>query len=303
MEKVVILMSTYNGELYLQEQIDSILNQEGIIPYLIIRDDGSTDNTTTILNNYKNHYNNIEVLLNNNKGCKTSFYELCKYSIKKFPNNNFFAFADQDDVWLPNKLSEALKYLKGEDINIPLLYYCQTKSVDRDLNYLPVQSSTRDLDFPETCISYAAAGCTMVFNRVSLSLFLLAKPNQMYLHDSWMYKMVSVCGGKILADSNSYILYRQHGNNIVGSNHSRFSQLKRRMSTLFQSDNKRSSEIKNIITVYQKYISDDKFRTLKLLSDYQQNLRNKIKIILSTEIRYKEKSNFFLRMAIMFNKF
>lgn len=302
MEKVVILMSTYNGELYLQEQIDSILNQKGIIPYLIIRDDGSTDNTATILNDYKKH-NNIEVFLRNNKGCKTSFYELCEYAINKFPNNKFFAFADQDDVWLPDKLSEALSFLNEEDINMPLLYYCQTKSVDKDLNYLPVQSSTRDLDFPETCISYAAAGCTMVFNRTSLSLFLLAKPDQMYLHDSWMYKMVSVCGGKILPDNNSYILYRQHGNNVVGSNNSRYSQLKRRLSTLFKPDNKRSSEIKNIINVYQDYISADKLRTLKLLSDYQNNFSNKIKIVLSKEIRFKDKSNFFLKMAIMFNKF
>lgn len=302
MEKVVILMSTYNGELYLQEQIDSILNQKGIIPYLIIRDDGSTDNTATILNDYKKH-NNIEVFLRNNKGCKTSFYELCEYAINKFPNNKFFAFADQDDVWLPDKLSEALSFLNEEDINMPLLYYCQTKSVDKDLNYLPVQSSTRDLDFPETCISYAAAGCTMVFNRTSLSLFLLAKPDQMYLHDSWMYKMVSVCGGKILPDNNSYILYRQHGNNVVGSNNSRYSQLKRRLSTLFKPDNKRSSEIKNILNVYQNYISADKLRTLKLLSDYQNNFSNKIKIVLSKEIRFKDKSNFFLKMAIMFNKF
>lgn len=302
MEKVVILMSTYNGELYLQEQIDSILNQKGIIPYLIIRDDGSTDNTAIILNDYKKH-NNIEVFLRNNKGCKTSFYELCEYAINKFPNNKFFAFADQDDVWLPDKLSEALSFLNEEDINMPLLYYCQTKSVDKDLNYLPVQSSTRDLDFPETCISYAAAGCTMVFNMTSLSLFLLAKPDQMYLHDSWMYKMVSVCGGKILSDNNSYILYRQHGNNVVGSNNSRYSQLKRRLSTLFKPDNKRSSEIKNIINVYQNYISADKLRTLKLLSDYQNNFINKIKIVLSKEIRFKDKSNFFLKMAIMFNKF
>lgn len=304
MNEVLVLMSSYNGEKYIQEQITSILNQSNVDPILVIRDDGSTDSTIPIIQNFEKKYQNVYLIRGENKGCKESFYELCAYAHKHFPKIEYFAFADQDDYWKSNKLEEGIKKLMNENKEIPLLYFCMTTLVDSELNYISKTKSEVDVNnFIELCISYSASGCTMVYNRRSLDLFLMGEPKLMYLHDSWMIKMVSACNGKIIKDNNSYILYRQHGGNVVGSSNSFISVLKRRFETLSKKKCQRSNELQNIMNTYLPFISSENLSIIKTFVNYKTNIISKIKILCFSRYKRHNSSNLFFKLSILFNLF
>ena len=109
MEKVQILMSTYYGEKYLREQLDSIIKQTYPLINILIRDDGSSDGTLSILKEYAGKYDHVTYYEGENIGVIQSFLQLLKESDA---NVNYYAFADQDDVWLPEKIVRAVEKLE-----------------------------------------------------------------------------------------------------------------------------------------------------------------------------------------------
>ena len=113
---VSVLMSTYNGEKYIREQIESILNQKKVKVHLLIRDDGSQDSTIEIVKEYANKYPNVSVYAGKNIGIGNSFMEL----LRNAPEADYYAFADQDDVWLDGKLERAIELIKATEQSIIL---------------------------------------------------------------------------------------------------------------------------------------------------------------------------------------
>lgn len=134
-KSVQVVMSTYNGEKYLKEQIDSILSQEGVDVRLYIRDDGSSDRTTDILASYQEH-KNVKIEKGNNLGFAKSFLT----ALDECDEADYYAFSDQDDVWEKDKLSTAIEILEEESQSTPLLYCSALQRVDENLNPLHVQS-------------------------------------------------------------------------------------------------------------------------------------------------------------------
>ena len=134
METVCVLMSTYNGEKYLQEQLDSIINQVGVNVRILVRDDGSTDSTTDILNNYKRE-GYLDWYSGTNLKSARSFMDL----VNRAPESEYYAFSDQDDYWLPTKLQVAVNVLKSADSRKSALYYSRTTLVDENL--LPIKQN------------------------------------------------------------------------------------------------------------------------------------------------------------------
>lgn len=215
MKTVVVVMSTYNGETYLREQIDSILNQEGVKVVLLVRDDGSTDKTVDILREYEKK-EQLAILSGENLGVGNSFMEL----LYQAPQGDYYAFADQDDIWLPKKLITAVQMLDTK--KIPCVYASNQIVSDalgnekgyRFQNQPPV-SLFQIIDRSQL------SGCTMVMNRQLYDLLVEEKrrPAKQLLkkriHDVWVLAAGATCG-EIIYDSKSYILYRQHGNNVVG---------------------------------------------------------------------------------------
>lgn len=112
---VTVLMSTYNGEKYLKEQIDSILSQVDVDVRLVIRDDGSTDNTVGVIKEYSQRNSNVEFTVGKNIGYANSFLTL----IQMAGDSDYYAFSDQDDIWKKNKLSTAVDKING----IPYVVY------------------------------------------------------------------------------------------------------------------------------------------------------------------------------------
>ena len=159
--KLIVLMSTYHGEKYLREQLDSLLAQEHMPDKIVVRDDGSSDGTLTILEEYRARDSRIEYRKGENRGPAGSFYEL----IRDCEDAEYYALCDQDDVWMPDKLSAAVEALKKEDESIPLLYCSRYTLTDEKLN--PIDSNVSPLynysDFPHSLIYHTAPGCTFVF--------------------------------------------------------------------------------------------------------------------------------------------
>lgn len=209
--KVAVLMSSYNGQKYIRDQIESILNQQDVKVDLYIRDDGSSDDTLNIIKEYKE----ITLYQGKNIGVGNSFMDLVYCVPKKY---DYYAFSDQDDIWLKNKLIVAIKKIRN---NTGSILYCSNQIlVDKNLNKIGVRYN----EIPDTSCEQIfsvnkVSGCTMVWNKDLQKLLYDKQPSQELLkcriHDVWVAIVASITG-KIIYDPKGYILYRQHENNVVG---------------------------------------------------------------------------------------
>lgn len=216
--KVEILMATYNGENYIEEQIESLFNQTYTNWNLLIRDDGSKDRTIEILEKLEKQYPDKIKLLRDSKGglkAKDNFLELLRNS-----KENYIMFCDQDDVWLPNKIEITLKkMLKVEEG--PTLIHTDLKVVDKNLNIISnsfwkfqnINPSRKAYNY--LIVQNNITGCTMMINRELANLSNSEFPNGL-MHD-WVIGIIASLKGKIEYIKESTILYRQHGNNDVGA--------------------------------------------------------------------------------------
>lgn len=215
--KINVLMSTYNGEKYLKEQIDSILGQKGVDVHLTIRDDGSNDDTIDIINDYVKTDTRVQFYKGVNLGPANSFMELLYQS----GDYEYYAFADQDDIWLEDKLLRAAEQLEG--IKYPCLYSSNQITVDSNGRQIEKRySEAPPTDLANTMICNRLAGCTMVLNRKLRDILIRddIRPDPEFLrlrmHDVWV-AMIANCFGRVIYDPEAYILYRQHENNVVGA--------------------------------------------------------------------------------------
>ena len=233
MYTVQVLLSTYNGETYLKQQLDSILNQKNVAVKLFVRDDGSSDGTVDILRAYAALHDNICYLCGENCGVVASFFRLFELSD---PDVDFYALSDQDDVWDEDKLSIACQKLeqmrkskspkkKKNDSQIrtfatPLLYCCDAWNTDDALNLLPesMQTAGKELvpDFRNALIENIARGASIVFNQALMSYIRISMPQDIYMHDWWLY-LVASCFGEVCYDSAAHYKYRQHAGNALGA--------------------------------------------------------------------------------------
>lgn len=213
MNKVLIIMATYNGEKYLQEQIESILNQEKVSVFLLVRDDGSEDKTCRILNNYQKE-GKLEWYKGAHLNVARGYFDLMKRAASY--DVDYIAFSDQDDVWDQDKLYVAVQTLEKLNKSIPALYYCGQRLVDSNLNPIAVHELNRQRNMKTRFILSDFAGCTGVFNKNLLNEVIKYEPGYMLMHDTWILKICLALGGIVVVDSSCHMDYRQHGSNTVG---------------------------------------------------------------------------------------
>lgn len=209
-------MSTYNGEQYIREQVDSIIAQEEVEVIIAVRDDGSIDNTPNIIRQYAEHYSYITFLSGNNCGAEMSFHHLCQYALENI-QADFYAFCDQDDVWMKDKLKVAVERLATLDQTIPNLYFSNLLMVDSKLQPIRKLFTPNEVVISKrmALIQVFTYGCTCVFNRKALEDYCKAEFSKELAHDNWIY-ILSMFLGSVVYDSESHILYRQHGTNLSG---------------------------------------------------------------------------------------
>jgi glycosyltransferase involved in cell wall biosynthesis len=226
--RLAILMCTYQGERFLAQQLDSIKAQTFVDWALWASDDKSSDRTVEIVNSYRNSWGHDRLFIQTGPalGFRTNFLTLaCDAAIQA----DYFAFADQDDLWDTDKLAIAVRWLDSIPAEIPALYCARTRLIDendRSIGYSPL--FPKPFVFGNALAQSGAGGNTMVFNRAARALMMEAGADvAVQTHDWWTYILVTGCGGKVFYDPTPKVGYRQHAKNLVGSNASWGGRLRR----------------------------------------------------------------------------
>lgn len=208
-KKVAVLLSTYNGEKYIKQQMDSILSQTYDNIEIYVRDDGSQDNTLKILEQYEAD-GKIHLERGNNCGFIESFFGL----IMNSGNASYYAFADQDDFWFPEKLAMAVEELEKTDKSKPVLYFSNYDFYDKDLNFMG-HSTKKQLkpSFYNSLVDCMPLGFCTVFNHKACEMVRENPPKHSCGHDWWMY-MVCAGLGQVIYDPRVTVKYRRIGNNV-----------------------------------------------------------------------------------------
>ena len=217
--KVAVLMCTMQGQRFLAEQLNSIATQTHPNWEIWASDDGSDDHTHSILEYYQEHWgaDRMSIHAGPAEGSTANFLSLtCRADI----NTEFFAYADQDDIWEADKLERAVKWLQTVPRHIPALYGSRTQLVDERNQYIGYSPLfTRSPSFGNALVQNVAGGNTMVFNRAARDLLRRAGDQvQVVAHDWWAYQVISGCGGRVHYDAYPTVRYRQHDDNQVGAN-------------------------------------------------------------------------------------
>ncbi|MBD5312407.1 MAG: glycosyltransferase [Bacteroides sp.] len=278
-------MSTYNGAKYIRPQLDSIMNQVKVKVSLLIRDDGSKDETIKIIEEYINKYpNNIELVKGNNIGFAASFLTLLKIGGKR--NYNYFAFADQDDVWLEYKLFAAVTKIQTLNLDQPALYFSNATAVDEELKYLFDTTKNPLISKETSLVRYFMLGCTMVFNKKLAEIISENTPiNKILMHDLWL-NQTSIFFGNIIFDSESYILYRQHNNNVAGVGSSLNIRLRRFIKSFKKYERRHFREInaKNLLIAYDSLLLPKDRELIELVAYYRSSLKRRILLLFNRKI-------------------
>ncbi len=300
MKKICVLLAVYNGERYLREQIDSILHQRIVDVSILIRDDGSKDGSKSILKEYEKQ-ENVEVIYGQNLGCANSFRALLEAAYDKLGAFDYFAFSDQDDVWLPEKLSVACGVLEMMDATRPCAYCSNVMAVDAQLNEIGTRwdKSESFITKAQSLVCSMSHGCTMLFNGKVIEIFHQYPPQKIVLHDLWVMHMCMFLGD-IQYDPNPYILYRQHGNNVLGAKNTIASRLQSRWKSiqfLFK-QHYNEQEAKEILRAYGAILQDKDKELIGTVAYYKSSIKNRIKFLFSKDIRRKH-DNFWLTARII----
>jgi hypothetical protein len=216
---VAILLSTFNGQPYLAEQLASLTMQTHTNWRMFSRDDGSTDQTTAVMADFAAALGRERfAACPENRRMRTtrSFLSLLRLALRD-ESTAYFAFADQDDIWMPDKLSHGIAALQNLPPEHPALYFCARSLVDTHLTPLgQVPTPRRKPGFPAALTQNLASGCCMMLNRAAAKLIDATEPPEETWHDWWSYIVVSAMGGTVIAGDTPDILYRQHGQNLIG---------------------------------------------------------------------------------------
>ncbi len=260
MNRVNIIMATYNGEKYIREQIESILKGNYKCWKLWIFDDGSTDDTNCIIKEYICRYQDKIMYQKNteNKGVTLNFLQGVQYAAEynkrlleeeeeqaedddddSEPIMDYYMFCDQDDVWMTDKIDKTMLQMKKTEKkygkNCPVAVFTDALVVDNNLNILSrsfhksSRLDTRKVDLPHIMMENKLIGCTVMFNEPLQKLMYMQPVNARY-HDWWV-ALIAAAFGYICYLPNVTIFYRQHGSNMVG-NQNFLSYMKERISSL-----------------------------------------------------------------------
>lgn len=310
--KIQILMSTYNGEKYIRTQLDSIAAQTIKEKKLLIRDDGSTDRTQEIIQEYQKRYSWISYYRGKNIGVQKSFLELIKNSDA---NADYIALADQDDEWLPEKLEKAAECLDklnaDKEKEIPLLYCSDKIIVDQNLKpiHVTVSRPVRKISFGNALVQDICTGCTAVFNQSLSELIRTHMPERadaVIMHDWWLYLTAS-CFGKVIYDRNPYIKYRQHGKNASGAMLNKKELWRYRLIQLKKPRGEIYRQVYEFKTCYADILNHseylDKAIAIQQLLEAKKSFKGRLKLAFNGQLfRQKRSDDFVFRGIILIGK-
>ncbi|NOX76407.1 MAG: glycosyltransferase family 2 protein [Gammaproteobacteria bacterium] len=206
--RVNILLSTYNGERFITEQLDSLFSQSYPNIAIHIRDDGSTDRTVGIIKIHPRHGELGSFDTGNNVGVVPSFLQLVTCHGEP---GDLYAFCDQDDVWKPEKIARAVERIMKRPQPDKVLYCSRLEYVDDDLAHLGYSLVPRQTGFGNAVMENVAIGCTSVFGDTIRQRLSEESTEKMIMHDWWAY-LTATAFGEVIYDDFASLQYRQHSN-------------------------------------------------------------------------------------------
>lgn len=280
MKSVTVVMSSYNGEKYIVEQIESILRQKNCRPFLLVRDDGSSDGTVKLLQEYEKK-GQLNLVQGDNLKPAKSFLE----ALKNTGDTDYYAFSDQDDIWMDDKLCVAIQALDNFDQSLPNMYCSNLSTIDNGHNVLSEKLLPEIIvsDYKELLVrSPHIFGCTCVFNK-RLRDYIVQRPipNKLIMHDLWLALIASSLGN-LYYDCSPHIFYRQHGDNHTGAITSEKEKMRNRFEIL---TNRTPFLMSPQADEFLTYVGEDELEAAGLLeytrivADYKKSIRNKYKYI------------------------
>lgn len=289
---IQVLLSSYNGEKYVAQQIESILAQKNVDVHLLIRDDGSKDHTLEVMSKYQDK--NIKIIRGENCGSTKSFFTLMQLA----GNFDYYAFADQDDIWDHDKLFVAIEKIKN--YQKPAVYASNTRIVDSNSNFISCVKRTPKINLGSAMIKNYAAGCTQVFNKLLMVETKKFPPPNVPYHDWWINILCLSLGGVSIYDPIPHMSYRQHGENVVGSNDSFFPKWSKRLNKFLHGSYHRSLIAAQILEMYAESLSDQEKNLLKMISDCE---KHPWKILISNQFHTGNRvDDFFFYICVLCKK-
>ena len=290
--QISILMASYNGEEFIEKQLDSILKQSYQNWVLYISDDGSTDTTLSIIEKFSTKLPSGKVILlrGPGKGFAENFLSMLR---NKNIKSSYYAFADQDDIWLEDKLMTAVNTLANVSESYTyLLYGSRTTLVDANEQVIGLSPLfKKSIGFRNALLQSYAGGNTMVFNHHLKSIFEnMPDDLKIVSHDWILYILCSALNGHVVYDEVPKILYRQHHNNLVGSNQGVMSKLNR-LKKLFQGEFKVWALVneKALNSIFESMSSENKKILVNFYKDGRRGLVYRLSGFLNAKV-YRQSS-------------
>lgn len=277
--RVCIILSTYNGKKYVCQQLDSIFQSaEDMDIFLYVRDDGSKDDTIQILEEYGKK-NNVEIKIDagENAGSARSFL----LAIRNCPKADYYAFCDQDDVWLPKKIATAVKQIG--DTEQPILWCSDYQVTDANLNVIlpsalkqPIQDDVKSMFYNNV------PGCTMFFNWALMQKMRMIEISEIRMHDI-MAMNVALITGEIYFEKNPFVLYRQHGDNVLGYSHKKIKVrkwIKDKMHLIRCKENYSTAEYaRAVLKALGNEMSADQKKEYQLISEMDKSFIKRLRVL------------------------
>ncbi|MFW3537913.1 glycosyltransferase [Vagococcus fluvialis] len=285
MRKVAVLLSTYNGERYVEEQISSVMSQKNVMVDLFIRDDKSTDSTVEILKEKFGSNEHIKILIGTeNLGYKQGFKYLIDYVNEYEKRYDYFSFCDQDDFWEEEKLTRAIQKIEAysEHKTTPISYSSNLKIVDKELNFINYMYSYSPLptNLEQFLLNGYAYGCTIILNKDAYNIIKRFDGKKKFAFDFYIPIIVS-CYGHNIYDEESYILYRQHESNVIGANRNFKKQLN---GALYKYGINYYSDFSRELLLEYEDIVQAKKNILEKYSKVNLNFKNKFALFLDSNV-------------------
>lgn len=279
---VCVLMSTYNGEKYLREQLESIFSQEDVSVKLVVRDDGSSDETINILSSYPIY----KLIKGENIGCEESFLMLIRENI----NADYYAFADQDDIWFPQKLKESIQNINNFNEKEPCLFCGNQMITDGELNEIRLMITDEKYDIIKKNkeLNYFSNrhGCCLVWNKALQAIVVTISDRISFIpsHDVWL-TLIARCTGNVILGKNALQYYRIHTSNTGGLSSGTYARLKKGIKLYWIRSFKRNLYAKACIENLNKYYKDTEgWKYVRKVSLYKDNFLDRISVAFSKQI-------------------
>lgn len=266
-KKVAVVMSTYNGAKYVKEQLDSILNQTYKNIDIVIRDDGSKDNTVNIIESYQKKYSNIKLITGKNLGFIKSFFELLR-----LVEADYYAYADQDDVWMQNKIELAVEELNKLDDSKPNLAFGNSDYYDENMNLLNEGEKHRKFNFRRALFACVTQGMTMTINKTTRDMIVKNPPKTCFFHDWWTY-LICIGMGNVAYSDTTVVKYRRMKTNATVEGQGYIRLFIWRIKNLLMNDGIKDikRQMINYKNTYYDELSDENKKVLDLFSKEKYN--------------------------------